>query len=138
MTGLVVEGGSGGLLEELRAFNTKLRGVPFLRRGGLLCLKACAWGGYRYGRWQWTRSSAAKRVEEACGAVRCERRGVLEGFGGGRERAIVDETQPTAVDEGKRIEIRSYSHCPLRAPRFAVSPLGLAPPSAHAPSEDEA
>lgn len=65
MTGLIGE--KGGFFEELSAFNAKLGAVPLLRRTGLLCLKACAWGGYRYGRW---RSARARRVDESCGAVR--------------------------------------------------------------------
>ena len=67
MTGLLLTNGS--LLSELRAFNASLKGVPLLRRSGLLCLKACAWSGYRYGRWKSTRRSA-RRVDESCGAVR--------------------------------------------------------------------
>ena len=68
MTGLIGVGGEGGgLFNELASFNSKLVDVPLLRRTGLLCLKACAWGGYRFGRW---RSARARRVDESCGAVR--------------------------------------------------------------------
>ena len=68
MTGLIGEGGQGGgLLNELSSFNEKLGRVPLLRRTGLLCLKACAWVGYRYGRW---RSVRSRRADESCGAVR--------------------------------------------------------------------
>ena len=68
MTGLIGEGGEGGgLLNELTSFNAKLGRVPALRRLGLLGLKACAWGGYRYGR---GRSIRSRRSDESCGAVR--------------------------------------------------------------------
>lgn len=67
MTGLL---GEGGLVDELGKFNAMLKGVPIIRRAGLLGLKACAWGGYRFGRWQSTRKGAARRFDESCAAVR--------------------------------------------------------------------